>query len=115
MSDVLGRLTDVEKVNARLEEAALVTSRALAEVSGHWDAVYEGHASQRPLPGSSRALIHRAPSWRREYAIPLALRPGFRLKARRPSIEPLGSGRRHESRQTEFDLQGQPSHPRSGG
>jgi predicted nuclease with TOPRIM domain len=41
MTDVLNRLGDVEKVNARLEEAALTTARALAEVSGHWDAVYE--------------------------------------------------------------------------
>jgi 16S rRNA G527 N7-methylase RsmG len=35
------RLEEVEKVNARLEEAALVTARALAEISGHWEAVYE--------------------------------------------------------------------------
>ncbi len=26
---------------ARLEEAALTTARALQEISGHWDAVYE--------------------------------------------------------------------------
>jgi hypothetical protein len=32
---------DVEKVNARLEQAALITARALQEISGHWDAVYE--------------------------------------------------------------------------
>jgi len=37
----------------------------------------------------------------------LALRPGFRLKARSPSIEPSGRGRRHELRQTEFEWQGQ--------
>jgi len=37
----------------------------------------------------------------------LALRPGFRLKARSPSIEPPGSWRRQEPRQTEFELQGQ--------
>jgi hypothetical protein len=48
MSDVLQRLTDVEKVNARLEEAALITSRALAEVSGHWDAVYEAMRRKDP-------------------------------------------------------------------
>ncbi len=48
MSDVLGRLADVEKVNARLEEAALITSRALAEVSGHWDAVYEAMRRKDP-------------------------------------------------------------------
>ena len=35
------RLTDVEKVNARLEIAALTTAQALQEVSAHWDAVYE--------------------------------------------------------------------------
>jgi uncharacterized coiled-coil protein SlyX len=35
------RLADVEKVNARLEQAALTTARALQEISGHWDAVYE--------------------------------------------------------------------------
>jgi predicted nucleic acid-binding Zn-ribbon protein len=48
ISDVLARLTDVEKVNARLEEAALITSRALAEVSGHWDAVYEAMRRKDP-------------------------------------------------------------------
>ena len=36
-----GRLTEVERVNARLEEAALTTARALGEVSRHWDAVYD--------------------------------------------------------------------------
>jgi hypothetical protein len=41
LSDVLTRLADVEKVNTRLEDAALNTARALAEVSAHWDAVYE--------------------------------------------------------------------------
>jgi hypothetical protein len=33
-------MTEVERVNARLEEAALATARGLAEVSHHWDAVY---------------------------------------------------------------------------
>ena len=28
-------------MNARLEEAALTTARALGEVSRHWDAVYD--------------------------------------------------------------------------
>ena len=41
LDDVLARMVDVEKVNARLEEAALITSRALGEILGHWDAVYE--------------------------------------------------------------------------
>jgi predicted nuclease with TOPRIM domain len=35
------RLAEVERVNARLEEAALTTARALGEVSRHWDAVYD--------------------------------------------------------------------------
>ena len=35
------RLGAVEQVNNRLEDAALTTARALAEISGHWDAVYE--------------------------------------------------------------------------
>jgi tRNA A58 N-methylase Trm61 len=35
------RVTDVEKVNAQLENAALTTSRALEEISRHWEAVYE--------------------------------------------------------------------------
>jgi hypothetical protein len=48
LSDVLTRLAEVERVNARLEEAALITSRALAEVSGHWDAVYEAMRRKDP-------------------------------------------------------------------
>jgi hypothetical protein len=35
------RLDEVERVNGRLEQAALTTARALQEISGHWDAVYE--------------------------------------------------------------------------
>jgi Arc/MetJ family transcription regulator len=34
-------LAEVERVNARLEDAALTTARAMAEVSRHWDAVYD--------------------------------------------------------------------------
>jgi hypothetical protein len=30
------RLAEVERVNARLEDAALTTARALGEVSRHW-------------------------------------------------------------------------------
>jgi len=40
------RMGEIEKVNARLEEAALTTARALVEISAHWDAVYE--AIRRP-------------------------------------------------------------------
>jgi predicted nuclease with TOPRIM domain len=35
------RLAEVEKVNARLEAAALTTARAMQEIARHWDAVYE--------------------------------------------------------------------------
>ena len=38
---VMKRIAEVEKVNARLEVAALTTARVLGEISGHWDAVYE--------------------------------------------------------------------------
>jgi hypothetical protein len=31
----------IEKVNARLEEVALTTARAIGEISGRWNAVYE--------------------------------------------------------------------------
>jgi hypothetical protein len=35
------RIAEVERVNTRLEDAALITARALQEIAGHWDAVYE--------------------------------------------------------------------------
>ena len=35
------RLAEVDKVIARLEGAALTTSRGMQEISHHWDAVYE--------------------------------------------------------------------------
>lgn len=41
VGDLRERMTDVEKVNARLEEAALTTARALQQIAVHWDAVYE--------------------------------------------------------------------------
>ena len=49
-ADVLTRLAEVEKVNARLELAALTTARAMVEVSQRWDAVYE--AMRRPEGGA---------------------------------------------------------------
>jgi hypothetical protein len=39
--DLEERVAEVERVNARLEEAALTTARAMGEVSRHWDAVYD--------------------------------------------------------------------------
>jgi len=44
------RLDEVEKVNARLEAAALTTARAMVEISQHWDAVHE--AMRRPEVGA---------------------------------------------------------------
>jgi hypothetical protein len=41
MSGLEERLAEVERVNARLEEAAMTTARGLGEVSRHWDAVYD--------------------------------------------------------------------------
>jgi predicted nucleic acid-binding Zn-ribbon protein len=41
LNDLEKRLAAVEDVNARLEEAALTTARAMEEISSHWDAVYE--------------------------------------------------------------------------
>lgn len=35
------RMAEIERLNGRLEDAALTTARALQEISGHWDAVYE--------------------------------------------------------------------------
>ena len=40
------RIAEVERVNARLEDAALITARALQEIAGHWDAVYEAMRRQ---------------------------------------------------------------------
>jgi hypothetical protein len=41
VSNLVQRVSEVEKVNARLEAAALTTARAMQEISRHWDAVYE--------------------------------------------------------------------------
>jgi predicted nuclease with TOPRIM domain len=41
VSDLRERMSEVERVNARLEAAALTTSRALQQIAQHWDAVYE--------------------------------------------------------------------------
>ena len=41
VADLEERMAEVERVNLRLEQAALTTARALQEISGHWDAVYE--------------------------------------------------------------------------
>jgi len=51
------RVAEVERVNARLEEAALTTARALGEVSRHWDAVYE--AMRRAETGGLKEATER--------------------------------------------------------
>jgi hypothetical protein len=47
------RLAEVERVNARLEDAALTTARSLGEISRHWDAVYEAMRRSEDQAGSS--------------------------------------------------------------
>jgi hypothetical protein len=50
------RLAEVEKVNARLEAAALTTARAMQEIARHWDAVYEAMRREEEPEDSSEAL-----------------------------------------------------------
>jgi hypothetical protein len=45
-------MVEVEKANARLEEAARITSRAMQEISDHWDAVYEALRRREAAEGS---------------------------------------------------------------
>jgi predicted nuclease with TOPRIM domain len=52
VADLLQRMAEVEKVNARLESAALITARSLQEISRHWDAVYE--AMRRAEEGAGK-------------------------------------------------------------
>jgi hypothetical protein len=60
------RLTEVERVNARLEDAALTTARALGEVSRHWDAVYDAmRRADRVDKGISSERDHSAAAERR--------------------------------------------------
>ena len=46
MDALTRRVDEVEKVNARLEAAALTTARSLQEIATHWDAVYEAMRRQ---------------------------------------------------------------------
>jgi hypothetical protein len=59
------RVAEVERVNARLEEAALTTARALGEVSHHWDAVYEAMRRERVEDEISSERDHDAAKARR--------------------------------------------------
>ena len=62
--DLEARVAEVERVNARLEEAALTTARALGEVSRHWDAVYDDAAqtgsTTRSRPRATTMRLGRA-------------------------------------------------------
>ena len=59
------RVAEVERVNTRLEEAALTTARALAEVSHHWDAVYDAMRRGRIEDEISAERDHQAAKARR--------------------------------------------------
>jgi len=50
LSDLARRMNEVEKVNARLEAAALTTARALQEIATHWDAVGEAMRREEAPP-----------------------------------------------------------------
>ncbi len=50
------RTTEIEKLNAGLEDAALTTARALKEISGHWDAVYEAMRRRDAFQGGPGAV-----------------------------------------------------------
>jgi hypothetical protein len=64
--DLEERVAEVERVNARLEDAALTTARALAEVSRHWDAVYDPmRRADRIDPEISSERDHTASKTRR--------------------------------------------------
>ena len=61
------RMAEVEKVNARLEDAALTTARALQEISSHWNAVYEAmRREEEEDSGSSSQRDHVASKARRQ-------------------------------------------------
>jgi hypothetical protein len=69
------RIAEVEKVNARLEDAALITARALQEIAGHWDAVYEAMRREEDVDldeelGKAR-LLRRLRGGRQPRADPL--------------------------------------------
>jgi hypothetical protein len=64
--DLEQRVAEVEKVNARLEEAALTTARALGEVSHHWDAVYDAMRRGRVEDEVSSERDHAAAKARRD-------------------------------------------------
>jgi two-component sensor histidine kinase/putative methionine-R-sulfoxide reductase with GAF domain len=98
VTDLLTRMGDVEKVNARLEAAALTTARALQEISGHWDAVHERCAEKEGLragrPDRSRTDNGlSASSCGVHVGSPRSGAPGLRRRA--PTIEQMDAPARH--------------------
>ena len=63
--DLEMRLAEVERVNTRLEEAAMTTARAMAEISHHWDAVYDAMRRGRVEDEISSERDHDAAKARR--------------------------------------------------
>jgi hypothetical protein len=64
--DLEERVAEVERVNARLEEAALTTARGLGEVSHHWDAVYDAMRRNRVEDEITSERDHDAAKARRD-------------------------------------------------
>jgi hypothetical protein len=64
--DLEERVAEVERVNARLEEAALTTARGLGEVSHHWDAVYDAMRRNRVEDEITSERDHGAAKARRD-------------------------------------------------
>ena len=64
--DLEMRVAEVERVNARLEEAAMTTARAMAEISHHWDAVYDAMRRGKVEDQISSERDHEAAKARRE-------------------------------------------------
>ena len=68
----------MEQVNTGLEEAALTTARALQEIAGHWDAVYEAvRREEEPPMKESPRRSHAGEESRRG-------RPGRALPVTKP-------------------------------
>ncbi len=67
VSNLLRRMAEVERVNARLEAAALTTARSLQEISHHWDAVYEAMRRAEEETGAVEQLEHEQYGARDDY------------------------------------------------
>ena len=91
--DLEARVAEVERVNARLEEAALTTARAMAEVSRHWDAVYDAmrradKSTARSHPSATTMRLRRVAASHRIRARRGSTLVGLALLARTPAESP---------------------------